>query len=326
MTTTTPRQELQAMIGMLSAAIDEVEAEGGDATAQRALRTKYEIRVSHMVGDGGSIKMDLSEARDLLSRPAGGAVAKNQYGTFKVHYATDKQQAFALSLMDRKDTSKLATGVAPLDPAKVRETLVARQFNKKSISALIDRLLGCPDKAQATPAGAPVRTGRPASDKQIGLIRKLATERELTAEQRAALEAGIANLSSKGASATIDKLFALPKATIPTAAIEPGVYINDTTGVILRAYLGKQSGRVLCKEVVKRILTVAEIEAGEKEYELEYRGQADRFVTADFRRMGLDEAKEWGKVTSHCCACGARLDDPASVDAGIGPICATKAF
>lgn len=321
MTTTTPRQELQAMIGMLSAAIDEVEAEGGDATAQRALRTKYEIRVSHMVGDGGSIKMDLSEARDLLSRPAGGAAAKNQYGTFKVHYATDKQQAFALSLMDRKDTSKLATGVAPLDPAKVRETLVARQFNKKSISALIDRLLGCPDKAAAP--GAPAPTGRPATEKQVTLINKLAAERELDPVEREALTKALPLLSTKGASKTIDNLMARPKATaVPTAAIEAGVYINDTTGVILRAYLGKQSGRILCKEVVK----VEGAEPGEREYELEYRGQADRFVTADFRRMSLEEAKAWGRTTSHCCACGARLDDPASVDAGIGPICAAKAF
>lgn len=317
MTTTTPRQELQAMVAMLTEAIAEVEASGGDATAQRELRTKYEIRIAHMVGDGGSIKLDLSEARDLLSRPAGGAKAANQYGTFKVHYATDKQQAFALSLMDRKDTSKLATGVAPLDPAKVRATLVARQFNKKSISDLIDRLLGCPD-APAAAGVESVRT-RPATEKQVSLINKLATERELTPVEREALAKALPLLSTKGASKTIDSLMARPKAT---AAIEPGVYINDTTGVILRAYVGQQSGRILCKEVVK--VEGADVAAGEKEYELEYRGQADRFVTVDFRKMDLAEAKAWGKTTSHCCVCAARLDDPKSVDAGIGPVCAGR--
>lgn len=40
--------------------------------------------------------------------------------------------------------------------------------------------------------------------------------------------------------------------------------------------------------------------------------------------MTLDEAVAWGRQTSACCVCGTVLEDPNSVAAGIGPICARK--
>jgi hypothetical protein len=41
-------------------------------------------------------------------------------------------------------------------------------------------------------------------------------------------------------------------------------------------------------------------------------------------RLTLDECKAIGKAIGRCVVCGARLTDPASVERGIGPICANK--
>lgn len=40
--------------------------------------------------------------------------------------------------------------------------------------------------------------------------------------------------------------------------------------------------------------------------------------------MSLEDAKEFGRETGVCISCGALLTDPVSIEAGIGPTCATK--
>jgi hypothetical protein len=42
------------------------------------------------------------------------------------------------------------------------------------------------------------------------------------------------------------------------------------------------------------------------------------------RKLTLEQAKEYGRETGVCISCGAQLTDPASIEAGIGPICASK--
>lgn len=44
----------------------------------------------------------------------------------------------------------------------------------------------------------------------------------------------------------------------------------------------------------------------------------------DSERMSLEDAKKYGRETGTCVRCGITLTNPASVEAGIGPICATK--
>lgn len=41
-------------------------------------------------------------------------------------------------------------------------------------------------------------------------------------------------------------------------------------------------------------------------------------------KMSLSEAKAFGALYGSCCRCGRTLTDEGSIDAGIGPICATK--
>lgn len=320
-----PITELDMVTGqieMLREALAEHPATDAD-DKRAATLARYEQRAVELrlVGGGLTLPTDVANGKkvDLTKRPEAGSAASNQFGTFKVRYATEPQHRFMQSLIARKDIRHLAEHrTMPLDPAEVVSRITERRVNKRAASDLIDRLLACPDRpGTVSAAGAPK-----ASDKQLGLIRKLLGEKAITPEDRAKVEAALDTLSTKGASATIDKLMALPKTTVPTPAIElaAGMYIDDTTGEMLRVYLGQQSGQLLCKKVVK-VEAPAE---GEREYDLEYQGRADRFVTAAYRRMNLDEAKVWGKATGHCCVCARRLDVPESVDAGIGPKCAGR--
>ncbi len=38
----------------------------------------------------------------------------------------------------------------------------------------------------------------------------------------------------------------------------------------------------------------------------------------------LASAVAYGRVTGNCSCCGRELSDPASIEAGIGPVCASK--
>jgi len=49
-----------------------------------------------------------------------------------------------------------------------------------------------------------------------------------------------------------------------------------------------------------------------------------RSMLAEFEADPLEAAKRYGKLSGRCCSCGRDLTDPASIEMGIGPICATK--
>lgn len=44
----------------------------------------------------------------------------------------------------------------------------------------------------------------------------------------------------------------------------------------------------------------------------------------EFEENPLAAAMKYGKLAGRCCSCGRDLTDPASIEAGIGPICAGK--
>ncbi len=51
---------------------------------------------------------------------------------------------------------------------------------------------------------------------------------------------------------------------------------------------------------------------------------ADRAALQVIASDPAEAATRYGKMTRECSCCGRELSDPASVAAGIGPICATK--
>lgn len=127
-----------------------------------------------------------------------------------------------------------------------------------------------------------------------------------------------AELPVPEASALIDRLKALPRKGGQRSGgsgsePEAGMY-RDDEGDIIRVYFGQQSGRMLAKRLVSH---------GDH-HEYEYMGAASRFVGPNTTRLSLEEAKEFGRMTGHCCVCARRLDDPESVEAGIGPVCARR--
>lgn len=307
------KDDLRWNITALTEAIEFCQAEGEDYTRQSEMLAgaQAELRMLEANGiDTPGMATATTEgtgtARPLHARPAAGSVASNQYGTFTVRYASAKQTAFIKGLLDRKDVSSL-TGSVTLDVARLREQVAATQVNLKAASAIIDRLLALPDAA-----GSPVVSGDKASDKQVALIRRLTGEKEISADDRAKVLAAVDSLSKKGASATIAKMFALPKAV--AGLVQAGVYVN-ADGKVYRVYLGQQSGKMLAALAIRH-------EDGTAEFD--YAGQADRFVTPSSRKMTIEEAASWGKATSTCIVCTRRLDVPESVDRGIGPVCFAK--
>lgn len=330
------RADLLAMIEMSRDAIRTCEAEGDDALVEmhRGLIAKREAALAALPLGGGEYSIEVEgEKRALTDRPAAGSAASNQFGTFQVKYASPAQTRFIKSLLERKDLTKAMTATTlqrPLDVDALRAQVAANQVNKKAASDIIDRLLACDDKAApaATP-GAPAKVTRPASEKQVGLIGRLAAERFWF--DGASMETAVTHEShagwtvrqvlegtpveSRAASAAIDFLFGCAKAATrtPAAPLEAGMY-RIADGTLVRVYYGRQSGQMLAKKVVG---------SDDEGYSFEYLGKADRFVKVD-QRLTLDEAKAWGRMTGTCCVCAAHLDDPTSVEAGIGPVCATR--
>jgi len=116
--------------------------------------------------------------------------------------------------------------------------------------------------------------------------------------------------TSKEASAVISGLLQCPKKA--GGAITEGIYEDRGTNTLYRAYLGQNSGQMLCKRVV----------FDGKDISYDYQGLASRFLQ-DAYRLSREEVAErtlsYGSGT--CMLCGRRLDDPESVDRGIGPVC-----
>ena len=152
--------------------------------------------------------------------------------------------------------------------------------------------------------------------KQSDFLVRLVAERDTT-QAEADLEAlrqhyREGQATSKEASTLISWLLQSPKKA--DTDITPGIYEAAESLLLYRAYLGQNSGKMLCKRVVFYA------HAGDLAYE--YAGAASRFLQGA-RRLTREEVAErtlsYGSGT--CMICGRRLDDPTSVDRGVGPVC-----
>jgi hypothetical protein len=217
--------------------------------------------------------------------------------------ATEKQVAFLTRLTAERP---MWASVENLHADRIRV------MSKSDASYWIDQALKTP--VESTPDAGP----RMATEKQMGLLRKLIDEKDLStlgdSGQRKVNYFTRGNLpTAAGASAFIDTLLALPDQA--ARVVEAGVYTCDETCVTYRVYLGQQSGKMLAAGVV---------EHGDGTAEFVYEGQADRLVTDSFRKLTIEEAARFGRATGTCIVCARRLDVPESVDRGIGPVCYGK--
>lgn len=219
--------------------------------------------------------------------PTGGGGGGTSHGT-SASGATEKQRSFITSLATERGLE-----------------IQPRWFTTKATASdAIEKLLATPK-----PAAAPVaHAGHPATDKQKAFVRTLLAERAGNPEAEVVRtrlnDARLSgSLNTVLVSECITALLEIPKEA-PVEA-EAGVYVL-ANGNLARVYFGQQSGHMLLKEVV--------------DGELEYRGQAHRFLDGS-RKATVEEVGNWGRATGTCLVCSRRLDDPESVDRGIGPVC-----
>jgi hypothetical protein len=99
---------------------------------------------------------------------------------------------------------------------------------------------------------------------------------------------------------------------------EAGVYVSRVPGrdeAYLRVYRGQKNGRMLAKR----------IHFDEDGVSYEYLGLAHVAISvAVATRLSIEEVGALGVSSGVCMICGRRLDDPESVDRGIGPVCAAR--
>lgn len=177
-------------------------------------------------------------------------------------------------------------------------------------------------------------TPHPASEKQIAFLSRLTSERDTSGItemlRKARLSAVEGTFDKRSASALIDALLDCPKAeTASLPEPEAGVYENG--GTLYRVYKGQQSGRMLVSRIDYDTAVVPGGEESDGEpvpsvenVSYDYLGLAARNLPATATRLSLEQVGGLGKEFDHCLVCGRRLDDPDSVDRGIGPVCASK--
>lgn len=298
---TASRAELNDMIAMLQDAIAE-----GSPLTERLQAEVAKMRAE--LGDAPDVAPDRTEDA-LGGYREGGSAAANQF-------ASDKQIAFLRRLIRTKDwESAVRLGAKITIPADEK----LDSISKKGATALIDKLLGCPDKPVA--AGAPDA----ASDKQVAVIVRESARRVGFEPMDEALAR---QLSKRAASALLDQLFAARfKPREPEWTPESGIYRNPETGQIYKVYTNQARTRMLAKLLVINETDSFDMQhgftqiAGEPRWD--YQGMATRFVKPGWL-MTLEQAKQFGTIYGVCCSCGRLLTDEGSIEAGIGPVCAKK--
>lgn len=169
---------------------------------------------------------------------------------------------------------------------------------------------------------------RPASAKQVAFIVRLSDERvapakphteEVVSYFRCIAAARKGNtVSSRMASAAIEFLLTLPKKAAPLPegekqAAQPGYYFRD--GKVYVVIASKNNpGRLYAKVLI----VPTDRKAARARWE--YAPGVHKHLL-DSERLTAVQAASLGHQHGYCMVCGRRLDDPRSVQDGIGPVC-----
>lgn len=155
------------------------------------------------------------------------------------------------------------------------------------------------------------------TERQASYVRSLLAERAgsdaAEAVRRTLNDHRVAGtLTKREMSKAIDTLRAIPRAkrSAPVRVTEDGFYADDD-GTVWKVQ-ESEAGHLYASRLVPH-------SHGEWIYE--------RGAIAKLRpehKLDLERAKQFGALYGFCCACGRTLRNPASIEAGIGPICASK--
>ncbi len=181
---------------------------------------------------------------------------------------------------------------------------------------------------------------KPASEKQVAFLKRLVAERVADDEYvhwlLCEIEAG--HLTTSGASVEIEVLLSKPFAKKVEQKVAPKPNVEATEGYytfgddVYEVRTAKAGHKYAMLLVVKENGTCGGCEAcdGEnacKRYRASWKfaqGAMKNFQS--FVKMSLEDAEKFGKRFGVCMCCGRLLTNPESIERGIGPICAEKAF
>lgn len=227
--------------------------------------------------------------------------------------ASPAQIQYIRGLDQQHDCSKIGTF-----PRRTLDAILSDQeVSKGRASRLIEVMLRQPKQVVApidpTPAAGPAPT-----DPQMGLLRTLAEE---NGEDVPAIR------TKAEASQEIGRLIQAREdrkragsARVRTGSkiTEDGMY-RTSDGTVYKVQIAKNgSGRLYAKKLVEHT-----DEDGTTQWSFEYaEGAASRLTPAD--RMTLEQAQEFGKLYGVCCRCATDLTDEASIERGMGPVCAGR--
>lgn len=160
-------------------------------------------------------------------------------------------------------------------------------------------------------------TAKPATDKQLALIRTLLVERNVTV----VTEEQLLRLSVLGAKRTIEKLLAMPKVAQAKKSfaqhpeLTVGVYMID--GYVCKVKPSQTTGRLY-------VSVLQDAVPGEK---ATFRAKGYQWLMSKLtpeHKITPEQAKAYGDVMNHCCCCGKLLTVDLSVERGVGPVCWDK--
>lgn len=172
---------------------------------------------------------------------------------------------------------------------------------------------------------AQTKTFTPATERQMGFIADLhnAIDPDNAAEALLAIEQGDGPLSKADASKMIEHLLGERDKARQVAKTERQQAQQSAPSTLSEGFYRANNGDIYqvaqARQGSHLLAKVLDQETGK----FEYAGAAKRFVNAD-QRLTLEEAQEYGKQTGHCLVCSRRLTAKASVEAGIGPVCARR--
>lgn len=154
---------------------------------------------------------------------------------------------------------------------------------------------------------------KPITEKQIAYINTLLTKIAGDNAGEFMLAFMESEPSTKDASAYIDTLKAKSKSVAVKADEE-----NIPDGL---HYIGQQVYRIRKSKSSGRLYAEL-LDTDAREFR--YVGRKPLGQASASTLMTLDQAKVFGKAYGFCVRCCALLEDPASVEAGVGPVCAKK--
>lgn len=167
-------------------------------------------------------------------------------------------------------------------------------------------------------------TTYPASEKQISLIQRLLGEKMYDGQTLLA-EIADGTLTKRTASFHIDMLFASPRKPLADSEkAKPGYYVRteqdgqDPDGG--RAVYVVVENKAKTNTYAKRL----EISGAGRASWVYAPGVGRSLAAEGLEPLTVDEAAQMGKLYGVCVVCARTLTDPASVERGIGPVCAKR--